>query len=87
MMPSATPIQPIMVGDNWAALALSEALEARGLLVTAIRPPTVPEGEARLRVTFSASHTLDDVDRLLHGLAECYPEEAAGPGPAVEQTA
>lgn len=87
LMPSATPIQPIMVGDNWAALALSEALEARGLLVTAIRPPTVPEGEARLRVTFSASHTLDDVDRLLHGLAECYPEEAAGPGPAVEQTA
>lgn len=76
LMPSQTPIQPIMVGDNWAALTLSRELEARGLLVTAIRPPTVPEGEARLRVTFSAAHTDADLDRLLAGLADCrshYP--------------
>ena len=79
LMASDTPIQPIMVGDNWSALALSEALEARGLLVTAIRPPTVPEGEARLRVTFSAAHTLDDVDRLLQGLKDCRPERLVLP--------
>ncbi|MDO3720411.1 8-amino-7-oxononanoate synthase [Marinobacter sp. chi1] len=71
LMPSETPIQPIMVGDNWKALALSKALEERGLLVTAIRPPTVPEGEARLRVTLSAAHTHGDLDRLLDGLSAC----------------
>lgn len=71
LMPSETPIQPIMVGDNWKALALSRALEERGLMVTAIRPPTVPEGEARLRVTFSAAHTDRDLDRLLDALGEC----------------
>ncbi|HET8801143.1 MAG TPA: 8-amino-7-oxononanoate synthase [Marinobacter sp.] len=71
LMDSRTPIQPIMVGDNWNALALSRALEARGLLVSAIRPPTVPEGEARLRVTFSAAHTEADLDRLLQGLSDC----------------
>lgn len=70
LMPSRTPIQPIMIGDNWTALALSRALEDEGLLVTAIRPPTVPEGEARLRVTLSAAHTGADVDRLLQALAK-----------------
>ena len=72
LMPSDTPIQPIMVGDNWAALALSNSLEEEGLLVTAIRPPTVPEGEARLRVTLSAAHTRADLDRLLAGLSNCH---------------
>jgi len=71
LMPSDTPIQPIMVGDNWTALALSKSLEEQGLLVTAIRPPTVPEGEARLRVTLSAAHTWADLDRLLNGLSNC----------------
>lgn len=71
LMPSQTPIQPILVGDNWAALELSRRLEDEGLLVTAIRPPTVPEGEARLRVTLSATHTDDDLDRLLAALAQC----------------
>ena len=70
-MPSRTPIQPIMVGDNWTALALSQALEERGLLVTAIRPPTVPEGQARLRVPLSAAHSRDDLQQLLNGLAQC----------------
>lgn len=71
LMSSRTPIQPIMIGDNWTALALSRALEDEGgLLVTAIRPPTVPEGEARLRVTLSAAHTEADVDRLLRALAK-----------------
>lgn len=77
LMPSATPIQPIMVGDNWTAQELSRQLEDRGLLVTAIRPPTVPEGRARLRVTLSAAHTDADLDRLLTALAECRPEPEA----------
>ena len=71
LMPSRTPIQPILVGDNWAALALSQALEERGLMVTAIRPPTVPEGQARLRVTFSAAHSSEDLATLLSALADC----------------
>ncbi|WP_431475374.1 8-amino-7-oxononanoate synthase [Marinobacter sp. KM021] len=80
LMPSHTPIQPIMVGDNHAALALSRALEEQGILVTAIRPPTVPEGEARLRVTLSAAHSEEQLDRLLQALAQCrslLPEQAA----------
>lgn len=71
LMSSRTPIQPIMIGDNYGALALSQALEKRGLLVSAIRPPTVPVGEARLRVTFSAAHSQEDLDCLLGGLSEC----------------
>jgi 8-amino-7-oxononanoate synthase len=73
LMPSRTPIQPIMVGDNWAALALSQALEQKGLMVTAIRPPTVPDGESRLRVTFSAAHSTADLEKLLAALADCRP--------------
>lgn len=72
LMPSRTPIQPIMVGDNWTALALSRALEEKGLMVTAIRPPTVPDGQARLRVTFSAAHSSQDLARLLSALADCH---------------
>ncbi|OEY65235.1 8-amino-7-oxononanoate synthase [Marinobacter sp. X15-166B] len=73
LLPSATPIQPILVGDNQTALELSARLEARGILVGAIRPPTVPAGEARLRVTLTASHTEADVQRLLDALAEVRP--------------
>lgn len=71
LMPSRTPIQPIKIGSNWVALALSQALEECGLLVTAIRPPTVPVGEARLRVTFSAAHTHEDLDFLIRALSDC----------------
>jgi len=69
LMPSHSPIQPIMVGGNEEALALSQALEQQGVLVTAIRPPTVPEGQARLRVTLSAAHTMAQVEQLLNALA------------------
>jgi 8-amino-7-oxononanoate synthase len=65
---SVTPIQPLLVGAAPTALRLSEALRARGILVTAIRPPTVPEGSARLRITLSAAHTETQVDRLLEAL-------------------
>lgn len=77
LLPSATPIQPVIVGESGAALALSAALEERGMLVPAIRPPTVPAGTARLRVTFSAAHELADVDRLLEALAATRPGGAA----------
>ncbi len=68
LMDSPTPIQPILVGDNETALAMSEALWEQGILVTAIRPPTVPAGTARLRVTLSAGHEEGDVDLLLDSL-------------------
>ncbi|WP_426414927.1 8-amino-7-oxononanoate synthase [Aestuariirhabdus sp. LZHN29] len=69
LMDSSTPIQPIVIGDARQAMAISEQLEATGILVTAIRPPTVPRGTARLRVTLSASHSDEDVDRLLEALS------------------
>ncbi|MDE0661520.1 MAG: 8-amino-7-oxononanoate synthase [Gammaproteobacteria bacterium] len=70
LMPSTSPIQPVVVGDPARALALSRALEARGFLIGAIRPPTVPEGTSRLRVTLTAAHRPSDVDRLLESLKE-----------------
>ena len=68
VMASETPIQPLVVGDAEKALALSAALRARGIYVTAIRPPTVPDGTARLRITLSAAHSEAQVDRLLEAL-------------------
>ena len=65
---SDTPVQPLIVGDNAAVMALAARLDAAGLRVPGIRPPTVPEGEARLRITLCASHTEADVDALLHAL-------------------
>ncbi|MEY3743391.1 MAG: hypothetical protein RLZZ541_446 [Pseudomonadota bacterium] len=65
LMPSQTSVQPLLVGNNQDALALSEFLQLRGILVPAIRPPTVPAGTARLRISLSASHSLDDVKKLI----------------------
>jgi 8-amino-7-oxononanoate synthase len=79
LMDSATPIQPILIGDSARALQLSQLLRERGLLVTAIRPPTVPAGSARLRVTFSAAHSQAQLELLLEALADCWallPAEA-----------
>lgn len=73
LMDSFTPIQPILIGDAGRALRLSQLLRERGLLVTAIRPPTVPAGSARLRVTLSAAHTFEQVQLLLEALAQCWP--------------
>jgi 8-amino-7-oxononanoate synthase len=73
LMASQTPVQPLLVGEAPRAVALSAALEARGLLISAIRPPTVPEGTARLRITFSAAHTEAQVDRLLDELSRLEP--------------
>ena len=70
LMPSETPIQPLLVGGNDAALALSARLAATGLLVPAIRPPTVPQGTARLRISLSADHEAADVARLIAALVQ-----------------
>jgi 8-amino-7-oxononanoate synthase len=68
LSPSRTPIQPLIVGDDRAAVALAEALLRDGVYVPAIRPPTVPEGTARLRISLSAAHTQAHVERLLDAL-------------------
>lgn len=69
LMNSSTPIQPLLIGESADAVAISARLQERKILVAPIRPPTVPEGSARLRITFSANHTFDQVDRLLEVLS------------------
>jgi 8-amino-7-oxononanoate synthase len=70
LMATATAIQPLLVGGNQAALHLSDRLRERGIWVAAIRPPTVPQGTARLRITLSAAHGVADVTRLIETLHE-----------------
>ncbi len=65
LLPSSTPIQPVVIGDNHETLAVSRALDAEDIWVPAIRPPTVPKGAARLRITLSTAHCFEDVDRLV----------------------
>lgn len=77
LMPSDTPIQPLRCGDNARALAMSRALDAAGFWVAAIRPPTVPEGQARLRVTLSAAHADADIDALVDAIAAARDVHAA----------
>ncbi len=70
LMPSHTPIQPLLLGSSERALAAAAALEQSGLWVSAIRAPTVPKDTARLRITFSAAHTDAEVDRLCDALTD-----------------
>lgn len=70
LLPSETPIQPLLIGGSRQAMEVSEALRERGILVPAIRPPTVPRGAARLRISLSAAHTPEEVDLLITGLRE-----------------
>lgn len=72
LMSSDSAIQPLLVGDARQAVTMSEKLRARGLLIGAIRPPTVPAGTSRLRITLSAAHSEDEVDRLLQELDACW---------------
>lgn len=74
LMDSPTPIQPLLTGSAQQALRWSAQLEQAGLLVTPIRPPTVPEGASRLRITLSAAHDEAHVDRLLDGLSQLKPK-------------
>jgi 8-amino-7-oxononanoate synthase len=69
LMPSHTPVQPLMLGESQRAVACSEVLLSNGIYIPAIRPPTVPEGSARLRISFSADHEPAHVTRLLDTLA------------------
>ena len=78
LFPSELPIQPLVVGGNCEALELATALFERGILVPAIRPPTVPEGTARLRISLSAAHGLDDVAQLTRALGESLSGFANG---------
>ncbi|MCH4810738.1 8-amino-7-oxononanoate synthase [Vreelandella neptunia] len=73
---SATPIQPLILGDEIRTLSWAAQLQQRGIHVGAIRPPTVPSGEARLRITLSAGHTRDHIDQLLAALTTCQREES-----------
>ena len=70
LVPSESPIQPLIIGDNAAAMQLAARLEVQGMRVPAIRPPTVPKGTARLRITLCASHTAAQVESLLQGLED-----------------
>jgi 8-amino-7-oxononanoate synthase len=71
LMPSDTPIQPLLTGDSERALKLAGALRQRGYLVVAIRPPTVPRGTARLRITLSAAHEPEQIEHLLEAIDAC----------------
>ncbi|PPD56242.1 MAG: 8-amino-7-oxononanoate synthase [Methylotenera sp.] len=70
ILPSDTAVQPLVIGSNQAALQLSEHLQAQGILVPAIRPPTVPVNTARLRISLSAAHSVEDVIRLANAINE-----------------
>jgi 8-amino-7-oxononanoate synthase len=67
---SSTQIVPVIVGDAGEAVALAERLAGRGILATAIRPPTVPDGTSRLRIALRATHSVEDIDRLADILIE-----------------
>jgi len=76
LMASPTAIQPLLAGSSKQAIAWAQQLRRQGILVTAIRPPTVPKDTARLRITFSAAHTEEQVDRLLDALSQLNRDEA-----------
>lgn len=78
LLPSETPIQPLPCGSEAQALAMAQALEARGYWVAAIRPPTVPEGSARLRITLSTQHAPAEIDALVDALASAAQETGLG---------
>lgn len=70
LLPSSTPIQPLLIGESAEAVRISQRLRERGILVPAIRPPTVPQGTARLRISLSTAHQPQDVLRLTEALQE-----------------
>ena len=78
---SVTPIQPLLIGGNAEALAVMEGLREQGIWVPAIRPPTVPEGTARLRIALSAAHTDEHIHRLVQALDRLAPASASKPAP------
>lgn len=83
---SQTAIQPIILGDNGKALNVAKALEAQGYLVSAIRPPTVPDGQARLRVTLTALHSEEHVDGLIRALSIALEQSQKMPEHHIEES-
>lgn len=77
LLDSFSPIQPIIIGDEAKTLAIAEQLAQRGILIVAIRPPTVAAGSSRLRITFSAEHSVAQVDQLLNALADILGDKNA----------
>jgi len=77
LSPSTTPIQPLVLGDSERVMRWAARLRERGIMVGAIREPTVPRGEARLRITLSAAHTAEDLEALLEALAALHTEEVS----------
>ena len=84
LLPSDTPIQPLVCGDDATAVAMAAALEARGFWVAAIRPPTVPEGRARLRVTLTALHAPEEIEALVDALAIAAERCGIGSGATLQ---
>ncbi len=78
LMQSDTAIQPLIIGDANRAMKISQYLAGKGLLVKAIRPPTVPQGSSRLRITLSANHSIEDIDLLLTCLKDALDDSAGG---------
>ncbi|MEE8327452.1 MAG: 8-amino-7-oxononanoate synthase [Nitrosomonadaceae bacterium] len=70
LLPSDTPIQPVIIGENSEVMQIRNALQERGILIPAIRPPTVPKNSARLRISLSAAHSTKDIERLAAALRE-----------------
>jgi 8-amino-7-oxononanoate synthase len=79
LLESRTPVQPLLIGDAEAAVRVSRQLLDRGVLLRAMRPPTVPQGTARLRITLTAAHTPEQIDQLLDALDECLPAASRAP--------
>ncbi|NLN62318.1 MAG: 8-amino-7-oxononanoate synthase [Myxococcales bacterium] len=79
LIPSTSPIQPLVIGSAQAALRVSQALWERGIFVQAVRPPTVPEGTSRLRITITAAHETAHIDALLSALSACVPPSGDAP--------
>lgn len=79
LMKSTTAIQPLVVGNAGKAFALSQELRQQGFLIGAIRPPTVPLGTARLRITLSASHDVEDIDQLISALVQSFQGQERAP--------
>ncbi|MFT7222557.1 MAG: 8-amino-7-oxononanoate synthase [Cellvibrionaceae bacterium] len=75
LMPSLTAIQPLVLGQDALVVKVAEQLRQQNILITAIRPPTVPEGTARLRITLCATHTREDIEHLLESLDRTLPAE------------
>ncbi len=85
LLPSSTPIQPVLIGDARRASDIAQALEESGFYVPAIRPPTVAEGTARLRVTLTAAHAESDVESLLDEIVRAVERQSAHPRAALTE--